>query len=202
MKKVLKIGFNIIKYLYLTVLFIYLIFICIHRISIDTDVFGYRLFTIDNNEMYPKYKVNDIVIVKNIDTDKLKVGDNISYTGDCCGLGGMTINHKIVNIDKEANKIITKGINSPIEDPEVKYKQVIGKIVGVLPGINILHHILKNQIGFFLVVFLPIVITIIVLIINTIKDIKKEKIKDEIIIEEKPKKKRKDKEVKEDIEIL
>ena len=66
MKNVLKICFNIIKYLYLTVLFIYLIFICIHRISIDSSVLGYRLFTIDNNEMYPKYKVNDIVIVKEL----------------------------------------------------------------------------------------------------------------------------------------
>ena len=100
MKNVLKICFNIIKYLYLTVLFIYLIFICIHRISIDSSVLGYRLFTIDNNEMYPKYKVNDIVIVKDIDVNKLKVGDNISYTGDCCGLGGMNINHKIIKIDK------------------------------------------------------------------------------------------------------
>ncbi len=199
MKKVLKIIFNTIKYLYLFILFVYLVFIFIHRLSIDNSIFGYRLFTIDNNEMYPKYRVNDIVIVKDINPNKLKVGDNISYVGDCCGLGGMTINHKIVNIDKESNKIITKGINSPLEDPEIKYKQVIGKIVGVLPVINFLHHILKNQIGFFIAVFLPIIITIIVLIINTIRDIKKEKNDTNL---ENTKKKNKKEDIKEDIEIL
>ena len=188
MKKVLSIGFNIIKYLYLFILVIYLIFICIHRINIDNSILGYRLFTINNNDMYPKYKVNDIVIVKDIDNNKLKVGDNISYIGDCCGLGGMTINHKIVKIDKESNKIVTKGINSPMEDPEIKYKQVIGKIIGILPGISFLHHILKNQIGFFIVVFLPIVITIIILIIRTIKDIKKEKLENNLSMTEEIKK--------------
>ncbi|MBQ9018991.1 MAG: signal peptidase I [Bacilli bacterium] len=191
MKKVFGVCFDIIKYLYLMMLIIYLVFICIHRISIDNSIFGYRLFTINNNEMYPKYKVNDIVIVEDVDNSKLKVGDDISYIGDCCGQGGMTINHQIIKIDNEENKIITKGINSPIEDPEIKYKQVIGKIVGILPGINFLHHILKNQIGFFVVVFLPIVITVIVLIIKTIKDIKIEKEE----LKEKTNK-------KEDIEIL
>lgn len=175
MKKVFSIIFKIIKYLYIAVLVIYLIFICLHRISIDTSIFGYRLFTINNDEMYPKYKVNDIVIVKDYDASKLKVGDNISYTGDCCGLGGMTINHQIVKIDKEANKIITKGINSPVEDPEIRYKQVIGKIIGKLPVINFIHHILKNYIGIFLAVFLPIIIAIIVLIIRTIRDIRSDK---------------------------
>lgn len=176
MKKVLKIIFNIIKYLYLFVLVIYLVFICVHRLSIDRSILGYRLFTVDNNEMYPKYKVNDIIVVKEWDTSKLKVGDNISYLGDCCGQGGMIINHKIIEIDKEANKIITKGINTDIKDPEIRYKQVIGKVIGVLPVINILHHILKSYIGFFIVVVLPLIIAIIVLIIETIKDIKKEKL--------------------------
>lgn len=196
MKKVLSIIFNIIKYIYLFVLFVYLVFICIHRLSVDNSILGYRLFTINNDEMYPKYKVNDIVIVKDINVNKLKVGDNISYVGDCCGQGGMTINHKIVSIDKEANKITTKGINSPVEDPPIRYKQVIGKIVGKLYVINFLHHILKSAIGFFVTVVLPIIVAIIVLIIRTIKDIKKEKeepklIEEPILIEEEPKKKKK-----------
>ena len=186
MKKVLKIFFNIVKYTYLVVLTIYLVFICVHRLSIDGSVLGYRLFTVNNNEMSPKYKFNDIIIVKDYNPNKLKVGDDISYLGDCCGQGGMIISHKIVKIDKELNKIVTKGINSNVQDPEIKYKQVIGKVVGILPVINFLHHIFKNQFGFFIVVVLPLVIAIIVLIIETIKDIKKEKLeKDELINKDK-----------------
>ena len=67
------------KYTYLFVLIIYLVFICVHRLSIDGSVLGYRLFTINNNEMSPKYNFNDIIVVKDYDPSKLKVGDNISY---------------------------------------------------------------------------------------------------------------------------
>lgn len=200
MKKVLKVIFNIAKYLYIFVLIIYLVFICIHRISIDSSILGYRLFTINNSEMAPKYKVNDIVIVQDYNPDKLKVGDNISYIGDCCGQGGMTINHKIVKIDKESNKITTKGINSGLEDPEIKYKQVIGKIIGILPVINFLHHVLKNEIGFFIVVFLPLMIAIIIQIIGVIRDMKKEpdeekKNDEQVLIEEKKNDEKKDIEI-------
>lgn len=184
MKKVLKIVFNIAKYVYLFVLIVYLLFICIHRFSVDTSILGYRLFTINNNEMAPIYKVNDIVVVKTYDPAKLKVGDNISYLGNCCGQGGMIVNHTIVKIDKEANKITTRSINSKIEDPEIKYNQVIGKIVGILPVINFLHSILKNQLGFFIVVFLPLAIAITVLIIETIRDIRKEKLEKASVKEE------------------
>ena len=194
MKSVLKVFFNIIKYIYLFILVIYLVFICIHRLSVDRSVLGYRFFTMNNNEMSPKYKYNDIIVVKDYNPKKLKVGDNISYLGDCCGQGGMIINHKIINIDKEANKITTKGINSSVQDPEISYKQVIGKVLGVLPVINFLHHVLKNYIGFFLVVVLPLVIAIIILIIKTIKDIKKESLEKVEIIE--------DNNIREDKEIL
>lgn len=176
MKKILKIIFTIIKWAYFLVLSIYLVFICVHRLSIDRSVLGYRVFTINTNEMSPKYKVNDIIVTKDYDPQKLKVGDNISYLGDCCGQGGMIINAKIVKIDKDADKIVTKGINSKMEGPEIKYKQVIGKVIGILPIISFLHHILKNAIGFFIAVFFPIVITITRLIIETIKDIKKDKL--------------------------
>ena len=184
MKKVFKIVFSVVKYLYLFFLIIYLVFIGVHRLSIDKSILGYRLFTINDNEMSPKYKVNDIIIVKDYDPSKLKVGDNISYLGDCCGQGGMIINHKIIKIEDEANKIITKGINSKEEDPEIKYKQVIGKIVGKLPIINFIHHIIKNLVGFILVIVIPIVTAIIVLIIETIKDIKRDKLENVVNKEE------------------
>ena len=177
MKKVLNILLNIFKYIYIIVLVIYFIFIFIHRISVDNSIFGYRLFTINNSTMNPKYKVNDIVLIKDYPFDKLKVGDDISYYGNCCGLEGTVINHRIVKINKDNGKrvYITKGLNSPINDPEIENMDIIGKIVGKVFFINLLHHIFKNQIGFFLLVFCPILALIVVQIIKTIKDIKNDK---------------------------
>ena len=189
MKKVFKIIFVF----YIFALIIYLVFIGVHRLSIDKSIFGYRVFTMNDNSMSPKYKFNDIIITKDYDSSKLKVGDDIAYLGNCCGQGGMIVNHEIIKINEEANKITTKGINLDKEDPEINYKQVIGKIIGILPVINFIHHIIKNQIGFIFVIVLPLVIAIIILIIETIKDIKIDKLEKDGII---------DKEMKEDKEIL
>ena len=59
MKKVLNVIFQVLKYCYLVFLGIYLIFIFLHRISIDTDILGYRITSITNSDMEPKYKVEE-----------------------------------------------------------------------------------------------------------------------------------------------
>lgn len=182
MKKILMFILKILKYSYLAFLGIYLVFILLHRISIDTSILGYRVSSITDNTMSPKYKVEDIVLVKNTKFNKLKVKDDISYKGNCCGIEERIINHRITNIEKnDKNKLVitTKGINSPVEDPKVEEKQFIGKIVRKLPVISFMHHILVNQLGFFLIVFCPLVITIVIEILQTITEIKLEKKKDE-----------------------
>ncbi len=177
MRQKFNVILKILKYCYLGFLGIYLIFIFIHRISIDRDILGYRITSIINTDMSPKYNVEDVVLVKKVNLKDLKVGDDISYVGSCCGIENMVINHRILKIDKNDNKLLftTKGINFPVEDPQVEEKQIIGKIVGIIPVINFIHHILVNQLGFFLIVFCPLVIVIVVEILETLKDIKQEK---------------------------
>lgn len=178
MKKVLNVIFQVLKYCYLVFLGIYLIFIFLHRISIDTDILGYRITSITNSDMEPKYKVEDVVLVKKVNIKKLKEKDDISYIGKCCGIENMVINHRITKIEKTDDnrlEITTKGINSPVEDPKIEEKQIIGKIIGIIPVINIMHHILVNQLGFFLIVFCPLVVVIVIQILETIRELKKEK---------------------------
>ena len=173
MKQVLKIIFKVLRYCYLVFLGIYLVFIFLHRISIDTDIFGYRITSITNSEMIPKYNVEDIVLVKKIKTKDLKVGDTISFVGTCCGIEDKVINHEIVKIEEDG--FITKGTNFEVEDPKVEEKQILGKVLGKIPLINEMHHILVNQLGFFLIVFCPLVIVIVIQILQTIHELKKEK---------------------------
>ena len=185
MKKILKISLKILIYCYLIFLGIYLVFIFLHRISIDTDILGYRITSITNNEMSPKYKVEDVVLVKKVNANKLKVNDDISYIGTCCGMEKMVINHRIIKIEKTDNnklEITTKGINYPVEDPKVEEKQIIGKIIGIIPIINFMHHLLINQLGFFLIVFCPLVVIIVIEVLESIREIKKEEKKDEEVI--------------------
>jgi len=183
MKQVLNVIFKVLRYCYLGFLGIYLVFIFLHRISIDTDILGYRITSITNNEMNPKYNIEDIVLVKKVKAKDLKVNDDISYIGACCGIEDRVINHRIIKIEKnDKNKleITAKGTNFSVVDPKIEEKQILGKIIGIIPVINFMHHILVNQLGFFLIVFCPLVVVIVVEILETIKDLKNEK-KEEVI---------------------
>jgi signal peptidase I len=190
--RVFKIITGIIRTIFILIIIAYLAFILIQRFSGNKSVFGYRLFTIATGSMSGVYEINDVIAVKDCDTNTLKVGDDIAYQGNKGGLEGMLITHRIVRIeDKEDGHRIfyTKGVNAPGEDPAVEESQILGKVVGVVPVISFINHIVKTQAGFFLLIFCPLVIIIVLEILQTITDYqldknKIKKIKSKEIFEE------------------
>lgn len=192
MKKTFNVLFKIFKIIFIIFISIYLLFIVIHKVSLTNSIFGYRVFTINDNTMANKYILNDIILVKDTNPKKIKKNDNIAYYGDNDFNKKKIVFHKVIEVmnDKELS-FKTKGINSLYEDPIVSNKKVIGKIVGVIPVVTLFNNILNNPIGFFLLIFLPIILIIIEQIFKVIKDMHREK---EMIvlgmIEEKKKKKK------------
>ena len=76
--------------------------------------------------MEPTLPVGSLVIIKDTDFDKLKVGDIITYKGKN---SGTYVTHRIVNINKDGS-FITQGDANNAEDIEpVEEKQVIGKVL-------------------------------------------------------------------------
>ena len=134
------------------------------------------------------YNKNDVIAVKDYDVNKLKIGDDIAYRGNKGGLEGMLITHRIVNIeDTDKGRLYTtKGVNALAEDPKISGDQILGKVVGVVPIITQINHLVKTQLGFFLLVFCPLVLIIVLEVLQTITDIKVEK--DELRLIEKNKK--------------
>lgn len=176
--KVFKLLFGFIKAFFIIVIVLYLIFILIQRFTGNRSVFGYRLFTVATGSMAGVYEINDVIAVKNFDTNKLKVGDDVAYQGSRGGLEGLLITHRIIKIEvtEENGKIFTtKGVNSSTADPSITADQILGKVVGVVPIITLLNHVVKNQLGFFILVFCPLVLIIVLEILQTITDIKVEK---------------------------
>lgn len=190
MKKILKVLFKILKIVFIVFISIYLLFLIVHKISVNSDIFGYRIYTINDNTMANKYVINDVVLVKRVNVKKLNKKDNIAYYSFL--EKNKVVFHKIIDIKNDKDLLFeTKGINSLYVDPLVNNKKVIGKVVGVIPVVSIVNHILKNPIGFFLLIFLPLVIIILDQIFKTVKSINME---NELIvlgmIEEKKKKKK------------
>lgn len=197
--KVFKIIKNIIKTLFFTLLTIYICFILIQRLTGNKSIFGYRLFTVATGSMSGVYEINDVIVVKDYNPKKLKIGDDIAYKGEKEGLKNKLITHRIIKIETKDNKTIytTKGVNSDIEDPEITEEQILGKVVGIIPLITQINHIVKTQLGFFIIVFCPLVIIIMLEILQTITEIKLDK------TEEKSNEKKKNKkETKDDDEII
>ena len=197
--KVFKIVYGIIKGIFFTLLAIYVIFILAQRLSNNSSIFGYRIFTVATGSMEPTYKVNDIISVRDVDVNKLHVGDDIAYLGERGGVEGLVISHRIIKIDRsysgKVEMIFTKGINSSAEDPSITPDQVLGKVDSVVPIITPINHVIKNKYGFFFLVFCPLVLVICLEIAETrlairldkeelvkLKDIKKVDDMDEEII--------------------
>lgn len=176
MKKILSVFIKILKIIFIIFITIYLLFVIIHKISLKNSIFGYRVFTITDNTMADKYVINDLILVKDVKTNKLKNKDIIAYYGNNNFNKKKIVFHKIIEVKKDKKlSFITKGINSLYDDPIVEDKYVIGKVIGIIPIINVFNHILRNPIGFSLLIFLPIVLIILGEIFKVNKDIHREK---------------------------
>ena len=95
----------------------------------DVSIFGFRQYVVATGSMEPKYNVGDLIIVKEIPEEEIKIGDIINYISEN---GIDTITHRVVNIIEKDGKTYyeTKGDNNNSEDPElVNFQQVRGKLV-------------------------------------------------------------------------
>ena len=174
--KIFKIVYGTLKKIFFTILILYVVFICVQRLSGNNSVFGFRLFTVATGSMKGVYNVNDVIAVKDFDNKKLKVGDDIAFIGNRGGLENKLVTHRIIKIEEDSNGRIftTKGVKNSVEDPSITESQILGKVVGVVPVVTQINHVVKSQLGFFCLIFCPLVLVIVLEILQTITDIKLE----------------------------
>ena len=168
--------YGTLKTIFFIILILYVVFICVQRLSGNNSVFGFRLFTLATGSMKGVYNVNDVIAVKDFDNKKLKVGDDIAFVGNRGGLENKLVTHRIIKIEEESNVRIftTKGVKNSVEDPSITESQILGKVVGVVPVVTQINHVVKSQLGFFCLIFWPLVLVIVLEILQTITDIKLE----------------------------
>lgn len=175
--RIFKFIFELLKSLLFLIMFLYIAFICVQRISGNKGIMGYHLYTVATGSMVGVYDINDVIVVKNCDTSKLKVGDDVAYVGNRGGLEDKLVTHRIIKIEDGENGRIftTKGVSNQVEDPSIKSGQIVGKVAGILPVVTQLNHIIKSQVGFFCLIFCPLVLVIVLEILQTVTDIKLDK---------------------------
>ena len=149
--RIFKFIFELLKSLLFLIMLLYIAFICVQRIGGNKGIMGYHLYTVATGSMTGVYNVDDVIVVKNCDTSKLKVGDDVAYVGNRGGLEDKLVTHRIIKIeDGEKGRIFTtKGVSNQVEDPSITSSQIVGKVTGILPVVTQLNHIIKSQVGFF-----------------------------------------------------
>ena len=161
MKKLLK---NIGKmiYIFLFVMLIILIIFAVVQKTSDNrkSIGGIKIFTVITGSMIPVYDIGDILIVKEVLPEEIKVEDDIVYQGEKGSFKGKTITHRVISIKKKDDGnygIITKGVANLSQDPEINQTQVLGKVIFKVP---IMSFILKIITNIYVWMFIPVIILI------------------------------------------
>lgn len=129
--KFLNVSYRILKVIFTIFLISALIVVLIQKFFNNKAIMGYRVFSVASESMKEEYSIGDIIIIKEVEPSELKVGDNVTYVGKKGNLNGLIITHKIMSVRKENNDYyyITKGTSNEIEDPEISYQQIYGKVI-------------------------------------------------------------------------
>lgn len=113
-------------------------------------VFGYSAAVVASGSMEPALSVDDMIL--NHTQDRYAVGDIITFDK-----GGSLTTHRIVAVTDEG--YITQGDANNAADPDpVAPREVVGRVVGRLPGIGGLLAALKKPLGMTLLFFAGLIL--------------------------------------------
>lgn len=151
---------SIIFTLILIAAVIIMIVTMIARISGNTpSFFGYSVFRVSSGSMKPAYEVGDVIIVKEYDPMKLKVGDVCTYNGTEGDFEGKIVTHRVIKAAFEENGeyyIKTKGDANKFEDPKINVKNVVGKVETKIGILRVLYNFFITPLGLITIIALII----------------------------------------------
>ena len=160
---VLKLINNIVYVILFLIVASVLFVVILQRASNNAIALGgVRVFNIISESMIPKYNIGDVLVVKSIEQQNIKVGDDIAYIGQESTFNQKIVTHQVIKIDYENGEYIfhTKGIANILEDPLVHQNQVFGKVVYKIWILSFISKILSNVYVVFFGIFVPIVVLI------------------------------------------
>lgn len=126
-------------------------------------VLGYRCYTVISGSMEPTYSVGDLLYVKEVDPQTIKVGDPVTFV---VNEELVVATHRVVEIDAANQHLYTKGDANEIRDGDpVHFNNVIGVPQFYLPKLGYVSDFVQNPPGIYvtigfgavliLLVFLP-----------------------------------------------
>ena len=137
------------------------IIIIVQKVTNNKQSFlGYRIFRVQTGSMIPKYQIGDVILVKERDENKIKVGDDVTYLGKDGVVKGILITHRVKEIDEIEGKRVfhTQGIANSLEDPIVYGDQINGVVQSKMYILTLICKMLNNKYIFYFCGILPLTI--------------------------------------------
>lgn len=111
---------------------------------------GYRVFNVISGSMEPEYSVGDLIYVKQVDVDSIKIGDDITFI---LNEDLVVATHRVVRIEAENQRFYTKGLVNEIEDSEpVHFNNVIGVPKFAIPKLGYVSDFIQNPPGIYITI--------------------------------------------------
>ena len=160
-KGLLSIIWNIISKIITVIIIFICIIIVVQKVTNNKEAFlGFRIFRVQTGSMIPKYNIGDVILVKEKDIDKIKVGDDVTYKGESGSVKGLLVTHRVIDIEEVEGKkaFHTKGIANNLEDPIVYGNQINGVVQTKLYILSLICLLLNNKYVFYFCGVLPLTI--------------------------------------------
>lgn len=117
---------------------------------------GLQVYHVISPSMEPSYSVGDLIYVKEVDPDSVKVGDPITFV---LNEDLVVATHRVVAIDRENRQFTTKGDANKTEDAEpVHFNNLIGVPVFAIPLLGYVSAYIQSPPGMYVAITLGIVL--------------------------------------------
>ena len=133
---------------------------------------GYECYTVISGSMEPEYSIGDLLYVKNVTPNNIKVGDPITFV---LNEELVVATHRVVRVDAENQRFYTKGDANDIEDQApVHFNNVIGVPKFSVPKLGYVSDFVQNPPGMYITIGVGIALILVVFLPDMIVKKKKQ----------------------------
>ena len=138
-------------------------------------VVGLQVYTIVSGSMEPTYYAGDLIYVKKVAAEEIKVGEPVTFI---LNEDLVVATHRVTEIDYENQRFYTKGDNNQIADINpVHFKNLIGKPVLRIPYLGYLSKWVQSPPGLYIAIAVGIALLGLVFIPDLFRRAKEDELK-------------------------
>ena len=117
---------------------------------------GMQVFNVISGSMEPTYSLGDLIYVKTVDPDSVKVGDPITFV---LNEDLVVATHRVVAVDRENRQFTTKGDANTTEDAApVHFNNLIGVPVFAVPLLGYVSSYIQSPPGMYVAIAFGVVL--------------------------------------------